>query len=394
MSASTPSALRPLALGLAATAATRLAAAALFPTAPRWDGYFYLLHAERLAAGLGYSDLSTARPTAFYPVGYPLALSMALRLGLSPFAAVVALNLLGSLVATASIITVAARSSDPRAPTRAALAAALYPGLALWSCAAMSETLAGSLMVLALALATHPSPRDRHPLLAGAALGLATLLRPPSLLALASVAVAAPASRRARSTALAALAAGFVVAPWTARNALRLDAPALVSTNAGSNLLIGTLDDSRGGYLRPAMPPGCERLHGEVARDRCLRSAALRRIASAPLRWALLGVEKLALTFAWEHDPVSYVRGENAPDRADRAALALSALCTLAWWALMVLAWRQGRALDPTARAVGVTAAALALTHFVFLGADRYHLVLAPALLLLAPRASTGGAPS
>ncbi len=386
--------LRPLALGLAVTAATRLAAAALFPTLPRWDGYFYLLHAERLAAGLGYSDLSTGRPTAFYPVGYPFALSIPLRLGLSPFAAVVSLNLLASLVSTAAIVTVAARDRDPRAATRAALAAALYPGLALWSCAAMSETLAASLLVLALALATQPSPRDRFPLFAGAALGLATLLRPPSLLALAAVAVAAPAARRVRATALAALAAGCVLAPWTARNARALDAPALVSTNAGSNLLIGTLDDSRGGYLRPALPSGCERLHGEVARDRCLRSVALRRIASAPARWALLGVEKLALTFAWEHDPVSYVRGEKTPSPVDRAALALSALCTLAWWALMVLAWRQGRALDPTARAVGVTAAALALTHFVFLGADRYHLVLAPALLLLAPRSSTAGAPS
>lgn len=388
---SPPSALRPLALGLAVTAATRLAAAALFPIAPRWDGYFYLLHAQRLADGHGYSDLVTSRPTAFYPVGYPFALSLPLRLGLSPFAAVVALNLLAALVTTTAVVLVAARDRDPRAPFRAALAAALYPGLALWSCAAMSETLTASLLVLSLALATQSPSRDRHPLLAGALLGLATLVRPPSLFALAAVPAAAPAGRRARAAALAALAAGAVLSPWAARNARSLDAPVLVSTNAGSNLLIGTLDDARGGYLRPSQPARCRLLHGEVARDRCLRSEALVRIAAAPLRWARLGVEKLALTFGWEHDPVSYVLEPGSPLRA---TLPLTALCTLAWWALLALSWRHGRALDATTCAVAVTAAALALTHFVFLGADRYHLVLVPSLLLLAPRSPKGATAS
>lgn len=382
---------RALALGLAATAAARLAAAALFPTAPRWDGYFYHQHAARLAAGLGYADLGTGRPTAFYPVGYPFALSLPLRLGLSPFAAVVALNLLAGLASTAAVVLVAARAPDPRAPARAALAAALYPGLALWSCAAMGETLTAALLVVALALATHPVPRPRHALVAGAALGLAALVRPPSLLALAAVAAAAPAGHRARALGLAALGAGAVLAPWAARNALSLDAPVMVSTNGGSNALIGTLDDARGGYLRPVAPDECRHLHGEVARDRCLRGAAIARVAEAPLRWAGLGVEKLVLTFAWEHDPVSYLRAPHTPLRSDRAALAATALCTLAWWSLLALAWRR-RAGDPTTRAVAVTAAATAATHFAFLGADRYHLVLAPALMLLATRPADAAA--
>ncbi len=384
---------RALALGLAATAAARLGPAALFPTAPRWDGFFYHQHAARLAAGLGYADLGTSRPTAFYPVGYPFALSLPLRLGLSPFAAVVALNLLASLASTAAVVLVAARAPDPRAPARAALAAALYPGLALWSCAAMGETLTAALLVVALALATHPAQRPRHALLAGAALGLAALVRPPSLLALAAVAAAAPAGRRARALALAALAAGAVLAPWAARNALSLDAPALVSTNGGSNALIGTLDDARGGYLRPVTPDDCRHVHGEVARDRCLRDAALARVAAAPLRWAALGVEKLVVTFAWEHDPVSYLRTPYTPLRSDRAALAATAVCTLAWWSLLALAWRRRRAGDPTTRAVAVTVAATAATHFAFLGADRYHLVLAPALMLLATRARSPRGP-
>ncbi len=375
---------RPLALGLGLTIATRLAAAALLPTLPRWDGFFYHRYAERLAAGLGYTDLGTHRPTAFYPVGYPFALSLPLRLGLGPFAAVVALNLIASLVATTAVVVAAARHPDPRVATRAALAAALYPGLALWSCAAMSESLTAALLVTALALVTTPSVRIRSLLAAGALLGLAALVRPPSLLALAAVAVAAPSGRRLRALALASLAAACVVAPWAARNARALDAPALVSTNGGSNLLIGTLDGALGGYRRPAAT--CAHLHGEVERDRCFGATARRRIADAPVRWGVLGVEKLARTFAWEHDPARYLRDEKTPLRRDARAIVLITLCTAAWWALLARAWRAARRDDPTSRAVVVTAAAIAATHFVFLGADRYHLVLVPTLLLLAPR--------
>ncbi len=376
---------RPLALGLGLTVATRLAAAALFPTLPRWDGFFYHRYAERLAAGLGYTDLGTHRPTGFYPVGYPFALSLPLRLGFGPFAAVVAVNLVASLVTTTAVVVVAARHPEPRVATRAALAAALYPGLALWSCAAMSESLTAALLVAALALVTTGSLRARHPLGAGALLGLAALVRPPSLLALAAVAAAAPSGRRLRSLALACVAAVCVVAPWTIRNARALDAPALVSTNGGSNLLIGTLDDARGGYRPPG--PRCANLHGEVERDRCFGATARGRIAEAPLRWSVLGVEKLARTFAWEHDPARHLRDEKIPLRRDARAIALIALCTVAWWALLVRAWRAARRDDSTSRAVAVTAASIAATHFVFLGADRYHLVLVPTLLLLlAPR--------
>ncbi|MDB4932452.1 MAG: hypothetical protein JWM10_4936, partial [Myxococcaceae bacterium] len=151
---------RPLALGLCLTAAARLAAAPFAPRLPRWDGFFYLQHAQRLAAGLGYADLGHAGPTAFYPVGYPFALSLPLRLGLGPGPAVAALNLVAALVTTAAVVAVAARDPRPATATRAALAAALYPGLVLWSCAAMGETLTGALLVAALALATAPGARD------------------------------------------------------------------------------------------------------------------------------------------------------------------------------------------------------------------------------------------
>ena len=60
-----------------------------------------------------------------------------------------------------------------------------------------------------------------------------------------------------------------VVLPWTARNCARLDGCALVSVNGGSNLWIGTDPTAEGNYRDLRFGEGCDRTHGEVAKDRC-----------------------------------------------------------------------------------------------------------------------------
>jgi 4-amino-4-deoxy-L-arabinose transferase-like glycosyltransferase len=381
---------RPLAVGLFVTLASRLAAAALVRLAPAWDGYFYARHAEQLAAGLGYvsaDGAGTLRPTAFYPVGYPAAMAALLPLTHSARLAAIGVNLVASLVAVAAVVLVADRAAGPRVATVAGLVYALYPGSLLWSAAAMTETLTGALLVVAMAAAG--SSRRGSSALAGLALGAAALVRPQSLVALPLVALGARSWRgRLGAVALAALVALSVVAPWTVRNCARLDACALVSTNGGSNLLIGTFADARGGYRRPRGADGCATARGEVERDRCMSRVAVARIVEHPLRWASLVPMKLALTFGIEHDPASYAFGDGV-GYALPWGTSLVAMLTAAWWALVAFAWRArslGAARDAGRFCAGACGLS-AMTHAVFLGTDRYHLTLVP---VLAPVAAMG----
>jgi hypothetical protein len=388
---------RPLAVSLALTLIVRLLVVATFPVEPRWDGFYYARLAHYVAIGVGYydkaSDVLPPGPTAFYPVGYPAAMAAGLRLAHDPTLAAVTVNLAASLIACASVVLLAWRVRGPRVALIAGCIHALYPGLALWSAAAMTETLNGALLALGVTCALVPeSPRARAigALFAGVSLGLATLVRPPSILWTPLAGLVRDG--RLRTLALCALGVAVTVLPWTARNCRVMDGCALVSTNGGSNLLIGTFPDARGGYRRPTVEDGCRDVAGEVHRDRCWGRVAVARIRENPAQWLALGARKFAVTFLGEHDPVSYIRSSRGVSARHPLPMLATIACSVAWWALVVFAWRGGRALmasgDPSlARWTLGGALTVVLTHVAFLGADRYHLVLVPTLC---PAAAVG----
>ncbi|MFO0627481.1 MAG: hypothetical protein U0325_17870 [Polyangiales bacterium] len=370
----------PLARCVALTLAVRIGVCLLWPTAPSWDGHFYARLAAQLARGAGYAEPLAHGDvaTAFWPPGLPFALLGPIALGAPPSLAAVVVNLVAAVVAVVAVYRATDALHGPGVAQRAARIYALYPGLALWSAATMTETLTGALVAVALLLALQ-----RSAFVAGVALGLAALTRPPSLLLLAAPLAA---GARGRALTLCLLGAVAVVAPWTARNARALDAPSLISTNGGSNLLIGATSP-HGGYDSPrGRHPACEQAIGEVARDRCWRDAARAEIRRAPGAWLVRGALRVARTFALELDPAAHLAwSARPPPRPVRVAL--GALCTLAWWVLLA---RAARGLDRAAssRVAVLAVGATALTHFVFLGADRYHLVLVPLLCPLAARSS------
>lgn len=368
----------PLARCVALTLAVRAGVCLLWPIPPSWDGHFYARLAAQLARGAGYAEPLPHGDiaTAFWPPGLPFALLGPMALGARAAVAAVIVNLAAAALAVVAVYRAAEETAGPDGARRAATIYALYPGLALWSAAAMTETLTGALLAVGLLIALR-----RNAFVAGVALGLAALTRPPSLLLLLAPLVTVA---RWRGFALCLLGALAVLAPWAARNARTLDAPALVSTNGGSNLLIGATSP-HGGYASPrGRLPACERAVGEVARDRCWRDAALAEIRRAPVAWSLRGALRVARTFALELDPAAHLAwSARPPPRPVRVAL--GALCTLAWWALLLRAAR-GLHGAPEAGVVALAVGAAALTHFVFLGADRYHLVLVPLLCPLAAR--------
>ena len=246
--------------------------------------------------------------------------------------------------------------------------------------------------------------------------------------------------------AVGALAIALLpVLPWTARNCRVMDGCALVSTNAGWNLAIGAFPRATGRFETLRASDGCRDVTGQVEQDRCWLHYGLGEIAARPWRWLALVPVKLGFTFDHESFAVEYLH-EARPDAwpqatrerarevttlAHRLLLAAAALGAVAFplarsrrdaravamqgallaiavalgllglasdspifWPLAVFAatvpWLHlpGRPGSPPALLLGVALlATTAITHAVFFGEDRYHIVVTPVLALLAAAA-------
>jgi hypothetical protein len=251
----------------------------------------------------------------------------------------------------------------------------------------------------------------------------------------------ARAAAALRPTFVALVMALAVVAPWTARNCSVMDGCALVSTNAGWNLAIGAFPRATGRFETLRASDGCPVVTGQVQQDRCWLHEGLRWIAERPRFWLGLIPDKLSFTFDHESFPVGYLgeadpaawpearkaRGRELLSTAHRLLLALAALglvgTPFARRARLVERVAQGALLAlvgalaargllsdlhpawPLAIAIPIVAAlplpgrpanggvvgylafaiaSVALTHAIFFGEDRYHMVITPALCVLA----------
>jgi len=429
---------------------------------PVWDGFYYDLGARRMAEGLGYSEdlvIAAADGTervvwhawAHYPVGYSGFLALFYKLlGSGPGVAAIANALTGAaLAAVVHRLTLRAFDSERRA-LFAGLIAALHPGLVLYSGALMTEPLAAFLMLLSVLLALD---RRAAPLLgSGIALGLATLVRPNAILlapflgflALKQFRVRELASSLTRGVAVGVIALA-TVAPWTLRNCRVMDACALVSTNAGWNLVIGSAPGATGKFEflvghTPEGGPTCAE-GGQVAQDRCWSRYGAQTIKSDVRRWLSLIPAKLHYTLDAEWFPINYLR-EARPDLVSARAhivwgkaltamlhllVVVAALASIGWSrpartrpivygvqiaVTLTLLALATRCFDPSAPSVwplGVAACALPFiplpgsprrtgaelgaaavilttlaTHAIFFGEDRYHLAATPAFIILA----------
>lgn len=392
---------RPVVLAALTALAVRALIVAKLPAPSVWDGAIYAQLAEHIHAGHGFAYWSQTtppwRPTGFFPVGYPALLALAMAFGASlPLAAHV-VNVIAGTISAACSAVIGTRVAGPRGGYLSGLAYALAPGPALFCAATMTETVTGALLALAVTVSLTPVTATRARMVSSATggllVGLAALVRPQMLLAAPFMGALPAAKRSIRvvATAAAIAASLAVVLPWTARNCATLHGCAIVSTNGGSNLLIGTFPDALGGYREPVASDGCGDVIGEMARDRCMTRRALSRIAHDPISWARLDLIKLAKTFAFEWTPVSYLRSAMPGMFPGSSAFRAAAICSVCWWAIAIAAivggrraLRAGGRLGATANAVLLNVLLVALTHFVFIGDDRYHLPLVPLLAGLA----------
>jgi hypothetical protein len=428
----------------------RLFVALAWSREPVWDGHYYHFGAVRIAQGLGYSDdvivggVRTWHPWAHYPVGYSAFLAGVYRLfGTGLAVAPVANAVVGALI-VAVVHRLSLRAMTLNRARIAAAITALHPGLIVYSAVLMSELLC-TLLVLTAAWVALRRLRWSATVLAGVLFGLATLVRPSALLAAPLVALLLPLPRLAavqRAIVVTGVAV-FTVLPWTYRNCRVMDGCALVSTNGGWNLAIGALTET-GRFQTLRARDGCPVVTGQVQQDRCWAQIGVSVIAENPAHWLALIPKKLAQTYDHESFAIEYLREADPASWSESRRVAGRALLTVLHQMLIVAA-TLGLIALPTPRRVGgagtvVQGALLAsvlafavyaavgnehpfwilaalipllglvplpgappaptverfllayifvttLTHAIFFGDDRYHLVVTPAFAILAASA-------
>lgn len=305
----------------------------------------------------------------------------------------------------------------------------------------------GVMLAALLAVRDRDARPLRGAALAGLVLGLTTLVRPQSVVCAPALALLFVDPARLRATLFGGLKAAVVatlvslgvVAPWTARNCMVMDGCAFVSTNAGWNLAIGSFPRATGRFETLRATDGCPVVTGQVQQDRCWMDEGFAWIRAEPGRWLGLVPKKLAQTFDHESFPMGYLgeadpaawpeerkaRGRAILSGAHRVLLAVAplglvplltrgrllgqvaqaaalllvvevavlafALDVGAFWPLAVLIPLLAAASLPGAPSgrgiLGYAAflvGSVCLTHAVFFGEDRYHVVITPALCLLA----------
>ena len=249
--------------------------------------------------------------------------------------------------------------------------------------------------------------------------------------------------RAAMAVAIALPTAFVVVLPWTLRNCRVMDGCAFVSTNAGWNLAIGAFPRATGRFETLRATDGCPVVTGQVQQDRCWMDEGLAWIRQDPVRWLSLVPKKLSHTFDHESFPIGYLsqadpggwpeetkfRGRAILSTTHCALLSVAALGVVArpsrrkglaafflqlgallvvvgfalhglqsdlhpFWPVAILLVILGVLPLPGAPArAGVVGylvfavASVAVTHAIFFGEDRYHLVITPALCVLAASA-------
>jgi hypothetical protein len=310
-------------VAFASRALALLWAAGRFPAAT--DGFYYHTLASRIAQGLGSTWLwpdGKVTYAAHYPVGYPALLALVYR-WTGP--TVVAAGWLQALLGTAGAVAtyrLAAEAARPGLALAAGLAVALHPALVMYTPAVMTEGVTAALLAIAAYFASRRTSYGSVGL--GVILGVATLVRPQSLLLAPCFGILAtpPGAtwpKRLRRAAIVTAVTVAVCLPWTIRNCVRMNQCALVSFNGGWNLLIGAHERATGTFAPLDVPEACRTVWDEAEKDACFAREARALVAREPWRWLRLVPAKLAATFDYSGAPGFYLHESNR-DAFDDAA--------------------------------------------------------------------------
>jgi 4-amino-4-deoxy-L-arabinose transferase-like glycosyltransferase len=385
---------------------------------PDDDAFRYDFTARALANGQGYIHL-TGTPTAFWPPGYPVLLATAYVLFGQH---VIVAQLLNVLFATGTVwlVYLIGRRLFGHAPALlGAGIVACFPSLIFLTGVTLSETAFTFLALLAIYLVIMHGQQEAlrldtrasrgHLLLllsAGLVLGLAALTRGQALLL---PLVLIPFWLRAGSgwmrvvQRLGVLAIGMalVVTPWVVRNAIQLDSPVLISTNAGVDFWIGHHASAHGDFG----PTGGEALvfsHPElniVAREVRTNSDGFREglkfALKHPAQELVLPFKKFFWLYYNDEEGLRWNEGHDGQQfltaHVRGSLLALSNVYYYTVLGLAALGIARWFSLREPGRLLLVSLVLYwTLVHMVFFGNPRFHAPVMPLVALLAALAWAG----
>ena len=232
------------------------AAAILLDVTPTSDADWYYTRAAMLAQGLGYIG-NNGLPTAYWPPGWPMAMSLAFRALGTSVVTVGLLNLASAVLAGWLTYDLARRLFGSELAGRIALLLlAVYPNSILYVPLALTEVFYTTLLLAGCWLLIARKGALRL-VFAGLVFGIATLVKAQTLVVIPLICLIGllrdgQIVRRTPGViargAFIIVVAAMVVAPWTMRNHAVMGAWIPVSTNGGITLLTGNNDSARGGF--------------------------------------------------------------------------------------------------------------------------------------------------
>lgn len=269
------------------------------------DALWYDLRAMMLASGQGYLD-NHGEPTAFWPPGWPIALSLVYAQFGASKVALGLFNLASALLTEALTLALGRRLFGNEAAARSGLLLlAVYPNSIGYVPLALTEVFYTLLLMAGCWILVIRDNRLQL-VTAGVIFGLATLVKAqtlvviPLIFAIDWLRVRGAWKRLPRMLGEGLIVLGvamLTVLPWTIRNHEVMGAWIPISTNGGYTLLTGNHDRATGDYSPDA--PVVDRLVArgdldEITRDRAAHRMGLAWIVGNPGKFARLAPQKLA----------------------------------------------------------------------------------------------------
>lgn len=306
---------RSLAALVFAAVVLRIIWATLIPISPESDAAAYDAFARTLSKHAVFGFVPE-QPLAFWPPGTSLLYAAAYWLLGTGAVAVVATNIILSAALLLVTARVCARLYGPQIAVLAVVILTLWPTLVMYTTISASEI--PYLLFTMLAVDAWTLPKRSVLVragLAGAAIGIATLVRPsaillPGLLAVCQLALGrrtrAELLEQAKAVVVATVMALVLIAPWTIRNYQLLGSFVLVSTNGGVTLWMGNHPGTDGSFAD--LPEEVVALP-EAERSRVLGEQAKAYIRQDPVAFARRAATKLWLLFGNESVGVGWNGG-------------------------------------------------------------------------------------